>query len=101
MQIKIPNDQLAGKYKTGVNVSGIGDREIMYFDTVVNQIYDLSIFGVVHSQETSDKQLTSLIKPEPGVSPGSILNYVFEVTNGGNAPDEVTMELQSIGYKEQ
>jgi hypothetical protein len=97
MQIRIPRNQLAGIYKTGVNVSGLGDREILYFDTVVNQIYNLSVFGVVHSQETSDKQLTSLIRPEPGVSPGSILNYVFEVTNGGNAPDEVKFELQSIG----
>jgi uncharacterized membrane protein/outer membrane protein assembly factor BamB len=97
MQIKIPRSQLAGIYKTGVNISGIGDREIVYFDTEVNQIFNLSAFGVVHSQETSDKLLTSEIKPEPGVSPGSILNYVFEVTNGGNAPDEVKFELQSIG----
>ncbi|WP_455392150.1 CARDB domain-containing protein [[Eubacterium] cellulosolvens] len=97
MQIKIPKNQLAGKYKTGINVSSIGDREIVYFDTIINQIYNLSVFGVVHSDETSDKVLENRIKPEPGVSPGSILNYVFEVTNGGNAPDEVKLELSSTG----
>jgi uncharacterized membrane protein len=97
MEIKIPKNQLAGIYKTGINASGLGDREIVYFDTVVNQIYNLSMFGVVHSEETSDKVLSSTIRPNPGVSPGSILNYVFEVTNGGNAPDEIEIELQSIG----
>jgi outer membrane protein assembly factor BamB/uncharacterized membrane protein len=97
MQIKIPNNQLAGIYSTGVNVSSIGDREIVYFDTEINQIFNLSAFGVVHSQETSDKELVHKIRPEPGVAPGSILNYVFEVTNGGNAPDEVTLQLSSVG----
>jgi hypothetical protein len=97
MQIRIPKNQLAGTYKTGINVSSIGDREIKYFDTVINQIYNLSVYGVVHSEETSDKQLESRIKPEPGVSPGSILNYVFEVSNGGNAPDVIKLELSSVG----
>jgi uncharacterized membrane protein len=97
MQIRIPKNQLAGTYKTGINVSSIGDREIEYFDTVVNQIYNLSVYGVVHSEETSDKQLESRIKPVPGVSPGSILNYVFEVSNGGNAPDVIKLELSSAG----
>jgi uncharacterized membrane protein/outer membrane protein assembly factor BamB len=97
MQIKIPKNQLAGTYSTGVNITSIGDREIMYFDTEVNQIFNFSIFGVVHSQETSDKELVSKIRPDPGVSPGSILNYVFEVTNGGNAPDEVKIDITSVG----
>ncbi|MCK5561194.1 MAG: hypothetical protein KAJ51_11390, partial [Thermoplasmata archaeon] len=97
MQMRIPKNQLAGTYKTGINVSSIGDREIKYFDTVINQIYNLSVYGVVHSEETSDKKLESRIKPEPGVSPGSILNYVFEVSNGGNAPDVIKLELSSAG----
>jgi uncharacterized membrane protein len=97
MQISIPREQLAGTYSTGINVSSTGDREITYFDTVINKIYNLSIYGVVHSEQTSDKSLESTVKPEPGVSPGSILNYVFEVTNGGNAPDEVEVGLESVG----
>jgi uncharacterized membrane protein/outer membrane protein assembly factor BamB len=97
MQIRIPKNQLADTYKTGINVSSIGDREIEYFDTVVNKIYNLSVYGVVHSEQTSDKQLENRIKPEPGVSPGSILNYVFEIANGGNAPDVIKLDLSSIG----
>jgi len=96
MEITIPRDQLAGIYSTGINVSSIGDKEVIYFDTEINQIYNLSVYGVVHSEETSDKKLESTIKPEPGVSPGSILHYVLEVTNGGNAPDEIEMTLESV-----
>jgi hypothetical protein len=97
MQINIPDDQLAGNYTTKVNVSSINDREIVKFYTEVNQIFDLSAFGVVHSDETSDKELVGTIKPEPGVAPGSILNYVFEVTNDGNAPDTILLTLTSVG----
>jgi uncharacterized membrane protein len=96
MQIRIPRNQLAGTYKTGINVSSIGDREIMEFDTIINQTFNLSVYGVMHSQETSDKLLTNNIKPEPGVSPGSILTYVFEVTNGGNKGDWVRLEFTSV-----
>jgi uncharacterized membrane protein len=96
MQIRIPRNQLAGAYKTGINVSSIGDREIMEFDTIINQTFNLSVYGVMHSQETSDKLLTNNIKPEPGVSPGSILTYVFEVTNGGNKGDWVRLEFTSV-----
>jgi hypothetical protein len=93
MQIVIPKTQLAGTYQTGINVSSLGDREIVYFDTVINKVFNLSAYGVVHSKLTSDKELNSTIEPYPGVSPGSILNFVFEVTNGGNAPDWITVNL--------
>ena len=97
MQISIPKNQLAGTYYTAINITGIGDRVLVEFDTVVNQIYNVSVYGVVHSQETSDKKLEDTIQPEPGVSPGSILHYVFEITNGGNAPDELRLTLASLG----
>ncbi|WP_455392151.1 CARDB domain-containing protein [[Eubacterium] cellulosolvens] len=96
MQITIPKNQLAGIYKTGINVTSIGDYEIEYFDTVVNKILNLSLFGVVYTGEPSEKKLVNLIKPEPGVSPGWILDYLFEVTNGGNAPDVIKLDLSSI-----
>jgi hypothetical protein len=96
MQIKIPKDQIWGSYATEINISGMGDRELVSFYTTINKIYNLSVFGVVHSEETSDKELVSTIVPKPGVSPGSILHYVFEVKNDGNAPDEITLKLESI-----
>jgi hypothetical protein len=93
MKIVIPKTQLAGKFQTGMNISSLGDREIIYFNTVINKVYNLSVYGVVHSKLTSDKELNSTIAPYPGVSPGSILNFVFEVKNGGNAPDWVNVNL--------
>ncbi len=97
MEIKIPKDQIWGSYATEINISGMGDRELVKFYTKINKIYNLSIYGVVHSEETSDKKLVSTIQPEPGVAPGSILYYVFEIRNSGNAPDEITLKLESIG----
>jgi hypothetical protein len=93
LQIVIPKDQLAGTFTTAINVTSIGDREINSFDTKINKVYNLSAYGVVHSEHTSDKELNSTIKLEPGVSPGSILNYVFEVTNGGNDADWIDVNF--------
>ena len=96
MQIYIPHDQLMGTYENRINVSSKGDYEVVYFRTTINKIYDASIFGRVHSQVTGERLLVSTIKPEPGVAPGSMMNYIFEVTNHGNAPDEIEIKIESI-----
>jgi hypothetical protein len=93
MQITIPKTQLAGTYKIGINVTSLGDQEIVYFETVINKIFNLTAYGVVHSELTSDKALNDTIEPFPGVSPGSILNFVFELTNGGNDADWIDISL--------
>lgn len=96
MQIRIPKDQLAGTYTTGINVTSIGDREIKKFDTVINKVFNLSVYGVMHSELTSDKILNDTIQFVPGVSPGSILYYLFEITNGGNDWDQINIKFDPM-----
>ena len=96
MQIRIPKNQLAGTYKVGINVSSIGDREEIEFETEINKVFNLSVYGVEHSELTSDKVLNDTIQPMPGVSPGSVLSFVVEIMNGGNAPDWITVTLDPL-----
>jgi hypothetical protein len=96
MQINIPRNQLADRYTNGVNVSSIGDREIVEFYTIVNKVFNLSVFGIETSELSSDKILNDTIQPMPGVSPGSVLNFVFEVTNGGNDADWINVDLEPL-----
>jgi uncharacterized membrane protein/outer membrane protein assembly factor BamB len=93
MRIKIPRNYLAGIYDVGINVSSIGDREIVEFQTQINKVFNLSVYGIEHSELTSDKILNDTIQPMPGVSPGSVLNFVFEVSNGGNDADWINVGL--------
>jgi hypothetical protein len=93
MQIKIPRTQLAGKFPIGVNISSIGDYELLKVYVDINKIYNLRVYGVEHSKVTGDKRLNDTINPVPGVSPKSVLNLVFEVTNGGNDADWILVNL--------
>jgi hypothetical protein len=54
------------------------------------------VYGVEHSELTSDKILNDTIQPMPGVSPGSVLNFVFEITNGGNDKDKINIRLDPL-----
>jgi hypothetical protein len=96
MEIKIPIDQLAGTFPTSINVTSLGDREIAGFHTKINKVFNLSVYGMVRSQHSTDKELNSTIQPDPGVSPGSILNFVFEVTNGGNDDDWINVHFDPL-----
>jgi uncharacterized membrane protein len=96
MRIKIPRNYLAGIYDVGINVSSIGDREIVEFQAQINKVFNLSVYGIEHSELTSDKILNDTIQPMPGVSPGSVLNFVFEVANGGNDADWIDVQLRPM-----
>ncbi len=96
MHIKIPEEQLAGIYPVRVNISSIGDYIIETCYVTVNQVFDLSIFGVEYSEITGDKLLNSTIQPSPGVAPGATLNFVVEITNHGNDADWVKIMLYPL-----
>jgi uncharacterized membrane protein/outer membrane protein assembly factor BamB len=96
MQIKIPRNQLAGKFPIGVNISSIGDYEMLKVYVDINKIFNLSVYGVEHSDVTGDKRLNDTINPVPGVSPKSVLNLIFEVTNGGNDADWIQVNLEPL-----
>jgi uncharacterized membrane protein len=96
MRITIPKRQLAKIYDIGINVSSIGDRELKEFFLEVKKVFNLTMYGIEHSELTSDKILNNTIQPMPGVSPGLTMNYVFELTNGGNDKDLVNIKMEPM-----
>lgn len=96
IQMTIPIDQLAGTYTTKINVTSLGDREIAEFSTEINKRFDLSIYGVLRSKYTNEKELNRTLRPEPGVGLGSTLDFEFEVALNGNAADWITLYFEPL-----
>lgn len=95
------NDKLNDQIRINITITDKHNSTITskltidYFLEKDSNIYDIQVFGVVHSLKTSDKELTDKIQPDPGVSPGTTQNFIFEIINDGNTFDEIMVELTS------
>jgi uncharacterized membrane protein len=96
LQIEIPENEIAGEYISGINVTSLGGSEFVEFKTIVKKVYNLSVYGVIFSKTTSEKTLNNTIKPYPGVSLGSKVNYLFEIKNTGNHPDWIVVNFNPM-----
>lgn len=90
LRLNIPFYELTGSYTTSINVSARDNYQFIYFETFVNQTYDLSL-SVFDENENSYKR--TLIN---SISPGWELSYVFKVENQGNGPETIELQLNGL-----
>ncbi|MCK5562346.1 MAG: hypothetical protein KAJ51_17230 [Thermoplasmata archaeon] len=93
VRFTIPLDELAGKFTSTINVTGRGNTVLLNIETTVEHTYDLMVLGFDDENDVFTRALTR------SVSPGWMISFLFEVTNKGNAPE--TIELQLLGLEQE
>ena len=94
IRFTIPIEELAGTFTTTINVTGRGNTVLLQLETEINHTYDLRVLGLDDENDIFTNALSR------SVSPGWVISYLFEVTNKGNAPETIELELEGLEQEE-
>ncbi len=94
VRFTIPVEELAGTFTSVINVTGRGNTVLLKLETVIEHTYDLSVLGF---DDETDIFTSTLSR---SVSPGWVISFLLEVTNKGNAPETIELELTGLEQEE-
>jgi uncharacterized membrane protein len=94
VRFTIPSEELAGSFITTFNVTALKGSVLINVETVVNQMFDLNLLGY---KDVTNEFVNSLTMD---ISPGWTESFLFKLTNKGNAPETIELELDGLEQEE-
>jgi len=96
VKIFIPNDCQLGGYDLDINITGLSNTKFIKIKVIVNKVENLSLYGLSKIDIDPYLELNSILRPKPGFVPGDMVSLNFQLTNNGNSPSKVKLDLESL-----